>query len=336
MSNTDTATATQSVINLPDTMDATPSLEHTPESMPESMPENTPLESQASLPVIESNMESNIVLKENTLVSMCNNIINDVCVFLTEYSDIDYMRDGIINKRACDIMLNKYTSQFKSIILYFIEYLTTNKDILDYINTNNKLTYNIHHYENIHKNMYNFLYVYDNMIDSNDIAQGWLNWDYYNECFFINNKINIKIKQYIINTIIKHVFLNYENKNCLLYEFLDTKKDLGPLETLLPPDSELDTPQQEDKPCNINDIDDIDDIDNINNMSDLNSEESNDKSNEDGESGEEGEGEGEGECAGAGDDGEGRGEEGDLDDTQGDMKQFIQNSMANGGECIIS
>ena len=331
MSNTDTDT--QSVINPQDTMDSTPNTpEHTPTPTPTPThtPEHTP---------------------EHTLLSMCNNSINDVCVFLTEYSDIDYMRDDIINKRACDIMLNKYTSQFKSIILYFIEYLTTNKDILDYIKTNNKLTYNIHHYENIHKNIYNFLDVYDNMIESNDIAQGWLNWDYYNECFFINNKINIKIKEYIINTIIKHVFLNYENKNCLLYEFLDTKKDLGPLETPLPPDTDLDTPQEV-KPCNINDIDDIDDIDNINNMSDLNSEESSaessDKNNDDGEEGEEGEEEGEEVVEGDGvvegaegveGDGNGNGNEGndsELEDTQGDMRQFIQNSMANGGECIIS
>ena len=170
---------------------------------------------------VNINQVVNNVLPEQYISTICEKIITDLCNYLTEYSDIDYMRDDIINKRARVLMTTKYEDKFKYIILSFIDFLTTDKKILEYINTNGKLIYNIHHYDTLDKKIYN--YIYDTMLDPNDIAQGWMHWDYYEERFYINDKINLQIKQYMTNILIKYVFQQYDNK----YIYADTIVDVA-------------------------------------------------------------------------------------------------------------
>ena len=218
------------------------------------------------LTLTEQVIKHNLTTENINLISA--NLITDICVLLTDYSDIDYMRDEQINKRVCELMNKKYNNQFKLIILEFREFLESNTDILEYIKlNNNKLHYNINHYDSMDKLLYSF--IEDNLMNINEMAQGWMNWDYYNETFYINDNVNTHLKKYLCNTIIKYVFQHYENNvfeyseiikqpleqaktpdlNIGVDALVDTDKHIVDVETI-----HLTTPDSENDKTNINDI----------------------------------------------------------------------------------
>jgi hypothetical protein len=161
-----------------------------------------------------STSESTICNVSNEM-NIVNKIVNDMCDYLTDKTEFDYMQDEIINNRARSVMKNVLSRKILDTIDMFIDFLDTNEDILEHININGKIIYSIH---NVEKNIINELiydYLYDNIIYAKEFGRGWVNWNDNDEIFCNNEDFEDELKVFYINTMVKYVF-EYLNTLMLL------------------------------------------------------------------------------------------------------------------------
>jgi len=178
------------------------------------------------------NQHSNQIFTSQNIIAIIDNVINDVCDYLTEHTDFEHMKDSMINTRMRILMREKYDIQLTKDILGFIEFLQTDDTIQEALNeTNNKLTYNSNITEDIHTYINEFLCL--NMaINTSALAYGWLNWNDAKGIFCSNSIFDSEIQDYVISRIIKYVFRTgnalldntykgLKSDNGVIYEFIE-------------------------------------------------------------------------------------------------------------------
>ena len=167
---------------------------------------------------------------DKDITIIIDNIIEDVCNFLSDITDIIFMQDEIINARVRIIMKITFGKQLGDSILRFINFIDNDDTILRYIARNNKLTYGTHHSKDIHTYIYDYLY--EETIYSNDFAQGWLNWNDYKEIYQKDGD-EVNIHNYALDKLIKYVFKQYNvfsNKFVFINEDEDENDDVDDAE----------------------------------------------------------------------------------------------------------
>ena len=143
-------------------------------------------------------------------------VIDEMCDFLTENTEFDYLKDKIINRRMRDLMQDKFYNYIEDNISSFIKYLSEDEDILEFYEENKIITYSDSHTDDIHEKIYEELL---DMTNALDLAYGWLNWNE-RECRFPkNDSFDIDVRDFMIRTIIKYVFGKLGDG----YEYLDNK-----------------------------------------------------------------------------------------------------------------
>jgi hypothetical protein len=155
-------------------------------------------------------------LTQEDITIIINNVINDICNYLSENTEFVHMNDNIINARAREVIRNKYEQDITKSISDFIIFLNTDETIQEYITENAKLIYDINNSEDIHVYIFNKIYL--NIDYANTIAQGWFNWDSDKKQY--TNIYTNPIEYVLTNKIIQYVFQQYNDSNS--YEFMDT------------------------------------------------------------------------------------------------------------------
>jgi hypothetical protein len=143
-------------------------------------------------------------------------VIDEMCDFLTENTEFDYLKDKIINRRMRDLMQDKFYKYVEDNISSFIKYLSEDEDILEFYDENKIITYSDSHTDDIHEKIYEELL---DMTNALDMAYGWLNWDDHRYRFPKNDSFNLDVKDFMIRIIIKYVFDKLGDE----YEYLDNK-----------------------------------------------------------------------------------------------------------------
>jgi hypothetical protein len=155
-------------------------------------------------------------LTQEDITIIINNVINDICNYLSENTEFVHMNDNIINARAREVIRNKYEQDITKSISDFIIFLNTDETFQEYITENAKLIYDINNSEDIHVYIFNKIYL--NIDYANTIAQGWFNWDSDKKQY--TNIYTNPIEYVLTNKIIQYVFQQYNDSNS--YEFMDT------------------------------------------------------------------------------------------------------------------
>jgi len=183
--------------------------------------------------------------------NVIDNVINDVGDYLTENTEFAHMKDEIINKRMRVIMKEKIYEKIHKNILEFGEFLAEDKYIQEHIEINNKVIYDVRCLDDINLYMYNYIYdyLYNHLYSSshNDyitLAEGWLIWNEKKGKFY---NVDINLKDFIIQKIVKYVFQQLGDD----YEFIDEQTNS--------PDCNENTNANEEEQNNNSDGDDSDD-----------------------------------------------------------------------------
>jgi len=177
--------------------------------------DTAPVVENTETPVVESEPIKKELSPEDVNIIIIN-IIDKVCIYLTEHTEFSHMKDKIINRRMRDLMQEKFYKAIEENVYDFITFLNENEQILDYYEQNKKIIYSVNDDDEFHQLIYEEVYGSVNAID---MAYGWMNWD--NDKFSVVDDADFgpELQDFMVNLIIKNVFESYDDR----YEFIENR-----------------------------------------------------------------------------------------------------------------